>query len=221
MKRLSLLALAMLAFATGASAGPVTNLIVNGDFESSSVAFHDAKYAYLPGWNTPGLAAAGWTFAAATGTGIINRSWDGIAQSSAVAFLQDHPLFASAAPMMSQQFVSNGSDYLVSFDVGQRIGFDLQDVVVKLDGVTVATGLGAPRGGVTHYNFNVGGITGSNHTLMFTSAFNAGDATAYVDNVSVVATAFPTAAVPEPASLGLVGAGLMGMGAVRRRKNKA
>lgn len=199
-------------------AAQAQNLIVNGDFESSSVAARDSMYAYLPNWNTPGLAAAGWTFADATGTGIINRSWDGMARNSAVAFLQDHPLFAGAAPMLSQQFVSNGSDFLVSFDVGQRVGFDLQDVVVKLDGITVATGLGAPRGGVTHYNFNVGGITGNNHSLVFTSAHNAGDSTAFLDNVSVVATAFQAAPVPEPASFGLMGLGLAGVGLMRRRQ---
>ncbi|EHR70369.1 PEP-CTERM putative exosortase interaction domain-containing protein [Burkholderiales bacterium JOSHI_001] len=227
MKRLSLLGLATLAFATGASAGPVTNLIVNGDFENNNVAVGGYLYASNPA--APGLPqsvlATGWQFAANSGSGIIDHNagaWGGLAGTTSVGFLQNHPLFGGTAPVLQQSFVSDAIAYQLSFTLGQRPN-NAQDVLVMLDNVLVGgAAIVAPwNGGGTNYSFTVSGLTGNSHTLRFTSGPSAGDQTAYLDNVSLVATAFPTSAVPEPASLGLVGAGLMGLVAVRRRKNKA
>jgi PEP-CTERM motif len=213
------LSLAALLLAGGASA---QNLIVNGGFESSNVGANGYVYVHNAAWNNPSVVATGWDFAENTGAGVINRnwgSWGGMAGLSAVGFLQDHPLFNGAAPVISQTFASNAISYSVAFDLGQRGGNNAQDVVVKLDGMVLGSGaITAPGGYGTRYSFDIAGLTGNSHTLSFTSLFSSGDQTAFVDNVSVTALAFPTAAVPEPASLGLMALGLAGIGLRRRQR---
>lgn len=210
---------AALLLASGAQA---QNLIVNGDFEASNAPLGGWEYVHNTGWGNPGVVAPGWSMAGNTGTGIINHdasgwAWQGMASASAVAFLQDHPVFNGAAPLLSQQFSSNGTAYTVSFELGQR-GSNQQDVIVSLDGVALAAPIVAAANGMAnHYSFNVAGLTGSTHVLSFTSAFTPGDQTSFIDNVSVVATAF-AAPVPEPASFGLMGLGLLGMGLLRQRR---
>ena len=202
-------------FLAAAASATTTNLIVNGDFETSNVGF--GSYAYANGFSALVVSAPSWSFV--DGTGVANHAgpWGGEATTSSVAFLQNYSGFSPNSPTVSQTFSSSDAAFAISFDLAQRPG-NSESVAVTLDGNAVGTTLTPPGAAWSSYTFNVSGLTGAVHTLAFQgiNGTGAGDSSLFLDNVSV-------SAVPEPETYGMLfaGLGLIGFMARRRSANRA
>lgn len=109
--------------------------------------------------------------------------------------------------MLSQTFADTaGAVLTVTFDYSANDGSSYQ--YVSFDGVTVPGTLVSGPSPYTSYSFTLGIGTGSD-----TITFNGRNDPSYntLDNVVVTET-------PEPASMALVGVGLLGLGLVRRKQ---
>lgn len=95
---------------------------------------------------------------------------------------------------------SNGSSAITAFTVGQSVT--------------------APTGVWTQFTASIAaGTATARFAIEYIGSYAAANAVG-VDTLSITSNE-ATAAVPEPASLAILAAGLIGMGAVRRRKNAA
>lgn len=197
---------AFLALALVAASSANANVILNGNFESGD---------FGPGWTSTGnvqvatLVSGGSYF----GGGSVAKNGNFL-----VAFNG-----GQAAPngVVSQTFgTSQGTEYAVTFDFGatsngfQQIMADILGAngsVLKSFGTT---GVNAPADLQT---FTFSFIANSDSsTLRFTdfSGNNSNNQDGLLDNVAV-------AAVPEPTSIALLGLGLLGVVASRRKSAKA
>lgn len=225
MKPLAALALAAAGVLATASthASPVS-ILVNGSFESLPVALGDGQWTVL-------TSLAGWTLDPTSGVEV-RRNVVGNAQDGLVFVELDTNAgggFDSSTNSWISQSVQTvaGAHYTLSWFYAPRAGeaADTNPIDVLWNGTKLAksngSGMGQNANVWQQYSFEVVG-TGQLDTLTFAATGKADAVGGSLDNVSLIAAAnSAAAALPEPATAGLVLAALAGLGLARRRPRSA
>ncbi len=206
-----LVALAPLALPAAAFAAP---MVSDASFEA--VATGSSGYVYTP------TDTGAWTFQNDSGV-VSNGSGFGFANApdgTKAAFVQSY--FGSSSSALSETIsgLTVGTSYTVSFDLAGRpgSGFGADPVLVAVGGVNLGTYTPTTAGysAFTTQSFTAA-ATSTTLAFLGTAGAASQDLATAIDLVSVTASGAATA-VPEPASMALLGAGVLGVLGLRRRR---
>jgi hypothetical protein len=201
-----------------ASAPAHANMLTNGNFSTTGAYSAPGYSAVIPGWTQGGTAGATPSFE--NGGDFWDNGNDyGNPASDTVGFIQGAGTLSQSVTLLANE------KYTLSFAYNARQFTANPNLVVTVGGVTVDTITSiAPVNAYNTYTngFDVASFTftevaAGSKALVFSDSYTGGDSAVLLDDV-VLNDAGPASSVPEPGSMALLGAGLLGMVMVARRR---